>query len=32
MGKTKGQHPSSATVMRVLRAHDEKTAAAAAVA
>ena len=32
MGKKKGLHPWSATVMRVLREHDEKTAAAAAVA
>ncbi len=31
-GKKKGQHPSPATVMRMLREHDEKTAAAAAVA
>jgi DNA invertase Pin-like site-specific DNA recombinase len=30
-GKKKGQHPSPATVMRMLREHDEKTAAAAAV-
>ena len=30
-GKRKGQHPSPATVMRMLREHDEKTAAAAAV-
>ena len=30
-GKKKGQHPSPATVMRLLREHDEKTAAAAAV-
>ena len=29
-GKKKGQHPSPATVMRMLREHDEKTAAAAA--
>jgi len=28
-GKKKGQHPSPATVMRMLREHDEKTAAAA---
>lgn len=27
-GKKKGQHPSPATVMRMLREHDEKTAAA----
>jgi len=27
-GKKKGQHPSPATVMRMLRDHDEKTAAA----
>ena len=26
-GKKKGQHPSPATVMRMLREHDEKTAA-----
>ena len=31
VGKKKGQHPSPATVMRMLREHDEKTAAAAAV-
>jgi hypothetical protein len=30
-GKKKGQHPSSATVMRMLREHDEKTAAATAI-
>jgi DNA invertase Pin-like site-specific DNA recombinase len=30
-GKKKGQHPSPATVMRMLRERDEKTAAAAAV-
>ena len=30
-GKKKGQHPSPATVMRMLREHDEKTAAAAVV-
>ena len=29
-GKMKGQHPSPATVMRMLREHDEKTAATAA--
>jgi hypothetical protein len=29
--KKKGQHPSPATVMRMLREHDEKAAAAAAV-
>ena len=29
-GKKKGQHPSPATVMRMLREHDEKTAAAIA--
>ena len=29
-GKKKGQHPSPATIMRMLREHDEKTAAAAA--
>lgn len=29
-GKKKGQHPSPATVMRMLRDHDEKAAAAAA--
>ena len=29
-GKKKGQHPSPATVMRMLREHDEKTAAVAA--
>jgi hypothetical protein len=28
-GKKKGQRPSPATVMRMLRDHDEKTAAAA---
>jgi hypothetical protein len=26
-GKKKGQHPSPATVMRMLREHDEKAAA-----
>ena len=31
-GKKKGQHPSPAAVMRMLREHDEKTAAAAVVA
>jgi DNA invertase Pin-like site-specific DNA recombinase len=30
-GKKKGQHPSPATVMRMLRGHDEKAAAAVAV-
>jgi len=30
-GKKKGQHPSPATVMRMLRDHDEKAAMAAAV-
>ena len=30
-GKKKGQHPSPATVMRMLREHDEKTAAVSAV-
>ena len=30
-GKKKGQRPSPATVMRMLREHDEKTAAAAVV-
>jgi hypothetical protein len=30
-GKKKGQHPSPATVMRMLREHDEKTASASAV-
>ena len=29
-GKKKGQHPSPATVMRMLREYDEKTAVAAA--
>ena len=29
-GKKKGQHPSAATVMRMLREHDEKTTAAVA--
>ena len=29
-GKKKGQRPSPATVMRMLREHDEKTAAAVA--
>ena len=28
-GKKKGQHPSPATVMRMLREHDEKATAAA---
>jgi hypothetical protein len=27
-GKKRGQHPSPATVMRMLHEHDEKTAAA----
>ena len=31
-GKKKGQHPSPATVMRMLREHDEKTTAASVVA
>jgi DNA invertase Pin-like site-specific DNA recombinase len=31
-GKKKGQHPSPATVMRLLREHDEKTAATSVVA
>ena len=31
-GKKKGQHPSPAAVMRMLREHDEKTAAASVVA
>ena len=31
IGKKKGQHPSPATVVRMLREHDEKTAAAALV-
>jgi DNA invertase Pin-like site-specific DNA recombinase len=31
-GKKKGQHPSPATVMRMLRVHDEKAAAASVVA
>jgi len=31
VGKKKGQHPSPATVMRMLREHDEKNAAAAVV-
>ena len=31
-GKKKGQHPSPATVMRMLREHDEKTAATSVVA
>jgi DNA invertase Pin-like site-specific DNA recombinase len=31
-GKKKGQHPSPATVMRMLREHDEKTAAASVIA
>jgi hypothetical protein len=30
-GKKKGQHPSPATVMRMLREHDEKTDTAVAV-
>ena len=30
-GKKKGQHPSPATVMRMLREHDERTAAASVV-
>jgi hypothetical protein len=30
-GKKEGQHPSPATVMRMLREHDEKAAAAVAV-
>lgn len=30
-GRKKGQHPSPATVMRMLREHDEKTAALAAI-
>jgi hypothetical protein len=30
--KKKGQHPSSATVLRMLREHDEKTGAAAVIA
>jgi hypothetical protein len=30
-GKKKAQHPSPATVMRMLLEHDEKTAAAVAV-
>jgi hypothetical protein len=29
-GKKKGQHPSSATALRMLREHDEPAAAAAA--
>ncbi|WP_433136416.1 hypothetical protein ACQPZ8_29980 [Actinomadura nitritigenes] len=29
-GKKKGQHPSPATVLRMLREHDEKTSAAPA--
>jgi DNA invertase Pin-like site-specific DNA recombinase len=29
-GKKKGRHPSPATVMRMLREHDEETAAAVA--
>jgi hypothetical protein len=29
-GKKKGQHPSPATVLRMLREHDEKATAAAA--
>ncbi|MER6029914.1 hypothetical protein [Streptomyces sp. NPDC001851] len=28
-GATRGQHPSPATVMRMLRDHDEQTATAA---
>ena len=28
-GKKKGEHPSPATVLRMLREHDEKAAAAA---
>jgi hypothetical protein len=31
-GTKTGQHPSPATVMRMLREHDEKTAAAFVVA
>ena len=31
-GKKKGQHPSLATVMRMLREHDAKTAATVAAA
>jgi DNA invertase Pin-like site-specific DNA recombinase len=31
-GKKKGQHPSPATVMRMLREHDEKTTSASVVA
>ncbi|WP_405778747.1 hypothetical protein OG512_00485 [Streptomyces sp. NBC_01378] len=31
-GKKKGQHPSPATVMRMLRDHDEQTAEAASSA
>jgi len=31
-GKKKGQHPSPATVMRMLREHDEKTTATSVVA
>jgi len=31
-GKKKGQRPSPATVMRMLREHDEKTTAASVVA
>lgn len=30
MGKKKGLHPSPATVMRMLREHDEQTATATA--
>jgi hypothetical protein len=29
-GKKKGRHPSAATVLRMLREHDEKAAASAA--
>jgi hypothetical protein len=31
-GKKKGQHPSPATVMRMLRAHEAKTGAAVTAA
>jgi hypothetical protein len=31
-GKKKGQHPSPATVLRMLRDHDQRTAATAATA
>ncbi len=31
-GKKKGQHPSPATVLRMLREHDEKAASAASPA